>query len=41
MLEEVFTAPKPGLVDRLDNGAHRDMSLRTFLLSTAAITPFL
>lgn len=41
MLEEVFTAPKPGLVDCLDNGAHRDMNLRTFLLSTASITPFL
>ena len=41
MLEEVFTAPKPGLVDRFDNGAHSDMDVRTFLLSTAAITPFL
>lgn len=41
MLEEVFTAPKPGLVDRFDNGAHSDMDVRTFLLSTASITPFL
>ncbi|WP_260178389.1 triphosphoribosyl-dephospho-CoA synthase MdcB [Roseospira marina] len=38
-LLEVSTHPKPGLVTARSNGAHRDMSLRTFLVSTAAITP--
>lgn len=37
LMEEVYTTPKPGLVDREDNGAHRDMDCRTFQKSTAAI----
>ncbi len=41
MLEEVYTTPKPGLVDLQDNGAHKDMDCTTFEKSTAAISPFL
>lgn len=41
LLGEVYTTPKPGLVDLHDNGAHRDMDVHTFERSTAAITPFL
>jgi triphosphoribosyl-dephospho-CoA synthetase len=39
-LFEVFTAPKPGLVDRWGSGAHDDMDFATFLLSAAALAPF-
>lgn len=41
MLDEVYTTPKPGLVDRYSNGAHKDMNLLTFEKSAQAITPFL
>lgn len=41
LLGEVYTTPKPGLVDRKDNGAHRDMNCETFEKSTGAITPYL
>jgi triphosphoribosyl-dephospho-CoA synthase CitG len=40
LLEEVYTAPKPGLVDPLSNGAHRDMNLSTFKRSTEALIPY-
>jgi len=40
LLEEVFTAPKPGLVDPYSTGAHKDMDLYTFKKSTKAITPY-
>lgn len=39
MLYEVSVTPKPGLVDRRNNGAHRDMDFFTFLNSAAALTP--
>lgn len=39
MLYEVSVTPKPGLVDRADNGAHQDMDFFTFLDSAAALTP--
>lgn len=39
MILEVMTAPKPGLVDRYNNGSHRDMTLETFLASARSLTP--
>ena len=41
LLGEVYATPKPGLVDRRDTGAHKDMTFETFLTSTEAITPYL
>ena len=41
MLTEVAAAPKPGLVDRLDSGAHRDMDLLTFVDSASALAPWM
>ncbi len=40
LLYEVCTTPKPGLVDRLGNGSHRDMDLFTFLDSTSSLLPY-
>ncbi len=40
LLYEVLVSPKPGLVDRRNNGAHRDMDLFTFAASAAALTPY-
>lgn len=37
MLCEVACTPSPGLVDRVNNGAHRDMDFYTFMDSTAAL----
>lgn len=34
---EVMTTPKPGLVDRRNNGSHRDMTVSTFLSSIGAL----
>lgn len=39
LVEEVYTTPKPGLVDRNNNGAHQDMTVETFLYSAAALQP--
>ena len=41
MRDEVSLSPKPGLVDRIDSGAHSDMDLPLFLKSIDAIAPFL
>ncbi|HFZ8993756.1 TPA: triphosphoribosyl-dephospho-CoA synthase CitG [Citrobacter freundii] len=41
MLTEVNLSPKPGLVDRLNCGAHKDMSLQDFHNSAEAIYPWL
>lgn len=38
---EVACTPSPGLVDRANNGAHRDMDFYTFMDSTAALALFL
>ena len=35
MLYEVTATPKPGLVDRANNGAHYDMDYFTFMSSAA------
>ena len=37
LLEEVYTTPKPGLVDKNNNGSHTDMELSTFERSAAAL----
>ena len=42
LLAEVWTTPKPGLVDRNNNGAHTDMDLTMFERSALALeTSFL
>lgn len=40
LVEEVTTTPKPGLVDRRNNGSHKDMTIDTFLASAEALEPF-
>ncbi len=40
LLDEVDTTPKPGLVDRRNNGSHRDMDRDTFLRSAKALAPY-
>lgn len=40
LLREVWLTPKPGLVDRRNTGAHRDMTIATFEASAAALRPF-
>lgn len=37
LLYEVCTTPKPGLVDRSNNGSHKDMNIFTFIDSTCAL----
>ena len=39
LITEVEATPKPGLVDRNNNGAHRDMDLPMFERSAAALRP--
>lgn len=41
LLDELFTTPKPGLVDLYSCGAHKDMNLDTFLKSAETIKPYL
>lgn len=38
--QEVRTTPKPGLVDKNNQGAHKDMGLRHFFASANALRPF-
>ena len=40
LLAEVSATPKPGLVDRANRGAHRDMDLDTFVRSADALAPY-
>lgn len=40
LLYEVSATPKPGLVDRLGPGIHRDMDFYTFLDSAVALGPY-
>lgn len=40
LLEEVYTTPKPGLVDRCNNGSHTDMDVNTFVKSAYSLKPY-
>ena len=40
LLYEIGVTPKPGLVDRSNNGSHHDMDFFTFQRSAAALYPF-
>ncbi|WP_331774274.1 triphosphoribosyl-dephospho-CoA synthase CitG [Sulfurospirillum sp. 1612] len=40
LIKEVELTPKPGLVDKENNGAHVDMDIQTFYKSAHAIKPF-
>ena len=41
LLQEVTLAPKPGLVDPISTGAHKDMTKDTFYQSIEALRPYL
>lgn len=40
LLEEVYTTPKPGLVDKRNNGSHVDMDINTFVKSANCLKPY-
>lgn len=40
LIDEVHTTPKPGLVDRRNNGSHEDMDLRLFEISAHALQSY-
>lgn len=40
LLYELSISPKPGLVDRYNNGAHTDMDFYTFIESISALSPY-
>ena len=40
LLDEVYTTPKPGLVDRNNNGSHADMTVETFERSAEALRDY-
>ncbi|MBQ8797520.1 MAG: triphosphoribosyl-dephospho-CoA synthase CitG [Oscillospiraceae bacterium] len=40
LVDEVNTTPKPGLVDRRNNGSHTDMSIHHFINSANALLPY-
>ncbi len=40
LLYELSVTPKPGLVDRANNGAHKDMDFFTFIDSSLSLLPF-
>lgn len=40
LLDEVYTTPKPGMVDLYSCGAHKDMTVETFEKSAEAIMPY-
>lgn len=40
LLYELLVTPKPGLVDRVNNGAHADMDVFTFASSASALFPY-
>lgn len=40
LLDEVHTTPKPGLVDKRNNGSHRDMDIPLFERSAESLRPY-
>ena len=40
LIDEVNTTPKPGLVDRRNNGSHVDMTVQHFIASANALEPY-
>ena len=40
LLREVYTTPKPGLVDLANTGSHSDMTVQTFEASAEALRPY-
>lgn len=40
LLRELYTTPKPGLVDKSNNGSHPDMSIEVFERSAHALVPY-
>lgn len=40
LLLEISLSPKPGLVDRYNNGAHKDMDFFSFVSSTSALSAY-
>ena len=40
LLYEVCVSPKPGLVDRFNNGSHHDMNFYSFIDSACALRPY-
>lgn len=40
LMDELHTTPKPGLVDRNNNGAHEDMNMSLFEKSADALVPY-
>ncbi len=40
LIREVETTPKPGLVDRRNNGSHTDMDIDLFIKSAQALAPY-
>ena len=40
LIDEVHTTPKPGLVDRRNNGSHNDMDLRLFEISARSLQSY-
>ena len=40
LIQEVYATPKPGLVDRRNNGSHKDMDLSTFLASAHSLQSY-
>lgn len=40
LIQEVCTTPKPGLVDLMNSGSHKDMDVHTFMSSANALRPY-
>ncbi len=40
LIQEVNTTPKPGLVDRSNNGSHKDMNIESFVKSANSLLPY-